>query len=222
MPDKITIKLIDGERLLQAGRQKIDATFLDFASSKACAFCGSAFFRDKRCTWKHWDRAKFCSRRCTSSHNVVRADAGRLSVADAFARWFERSDGCWLWAGALDRDGYGIFTYRGKTFRAARVALDLAGRAPANDQYACHHCDNPQCVRPDHLYAGSHADNEDDKRKRGRLKRGEEIHCAKLTEADVRAIRASNDDDRTLAERLMVSRSNISAIRSGKTWRHVR
>ena len=206
---------------LPSGRTEVSDRFLDFSCAKVCGYCGQEFYRDKRCTWAHWSRAKFCSRRCTSSHNSLRADLNRPSMRDAFSRWFTKGEGCWEWAGAVDKDGYGIFTYAGKNYRAPRMSLKLDGRALTSIQHACHTCDNPSCVRPSHLYPGSPKDNEDDKDKRGRRPLGEDVYCSKLKSSEVLEIRKSNEDSKTLALRYGVSKDNIVAIRSRLTWKHL-
>lgn len=141
--------------------------FKDASCSKACEQCGTAFYRDKRNTWAYWNRARFCSRDCFGAFDAARKIAARPERGIAFRQWYPEGEGCWEWQGAIDGDGYGIFTYAGKTYRAAREALTLDGRPPDN-KMACHHCDNPRCVRPDHLFVGTNQDNMRDMVAKGR------------------------------------------------------
>ena len=79
----------------------------------------------------------------------------------------EESDGCWVWTGARTKGGYGHLGIRGTTIQASHVAFALTrGRWPIAQ--VLHSCDNPPCVRPDHLTEGTIADNMRDMISRGR------------------------------------------------------
>jgi hypothetical protein len=94
-----------------------------------------------------------------------------------------------------------------------------------------HKCDVPLCVRPEHLFLGSHSDNTQDAFSKGRRPRrfrmppgfsvGERNGHAKLTDEQVRAIRASKKSGRQLARELGVSAGAIHHIRQGRAWRHL-
>jgi len=188
---------------------------------KTCANCGNDFEKDPRNTWAYWAKAKYCNQDCAGEAWSLEAASNRASMRETFERWIDKSQECWLWTGALDKDGYGAFSYAGKTRRAPGVALELDGRKPPPGQFACHHCDNPRCVRPSHLYVGTPASNVRDMVERGRNQRGSEHYAARLTDGDVLAIRASSEADLALSVRYGVSRSNITLIRLRKTWRHL-
>ena len=104
---------------------------------------------------------------------------------------------CWAWLGGRDSDGRGRIWHEGRNIPAPRVALILSGTPVPHGAFACHHCDNPNCVNPAHVYVGSALSNVADMDARGRRgssvrrprARGERNHNAKLTDEQVRWIR---------------------------------
>lgn len=113
-----------------------------------------------------------------------------MTPSELFWSHVDRSGECWLWAAALFPSGYGCTTWIGRSERAHRVAWALEfnnGELP--NSWVLHKCDNPGCVRPSHLFLGSHADNEADKTAKGRRPTGELHGCHKLTSEDVRWLR---------------------------------
>ena len=99
------------------------------------------------------------------------------------------------------------------------------GPIPAGMQ-VLHRCDNPPCVRPDHLFLGTNKDNVDDKMAKGRHKcpHGTDHHRAKLTEDQVREIRrlrSAGEEIKPLAKRFGVTHPLISAIANRRIWKHV-
>ena len=94
---------------------------------------------------------------------------------------------CWEWSRARIPDGYGHVGWNGKMFKAHRVAYAAANGLTEADLAAVeevmHECDNKRCIRPEHLRAGTHAENMQDAGARGRISRN------KLTEADVVVVR---------------------------------
>lgn len=79
--------------------------------------------------------------------------------------------GCWVWRGDKRPKGYGVVIHAGIRIAAHRLAYALAHPGKDIDSYlVLHHCDNPPCINPDHLYAGTYKDNNTDTVKRGRYK----------------------------------------------------
>ncbi len=141
---------------------------------------------------------------------------------------------CWQWKGTSSAQGYGIIQFfTGVNQRAARIALCLATRQSYyHDLLACHHCDNPGCCNPAHLFWGTPKDNTHDAMRKGRLTKppqsrqdGANNNNAKLTEYEVRQIKARYQPyvvtQLELATEYGVLPGTIRAIVGGKRWAHV-
>ncbi len=150
-------------------------------------------------------KQSYCSVDCSFLHRVVR----RLS-------------GCWVWGGSTDHDGYGQFSHDLNDFKAHRVAWEIEYDVliPAG-LCVLHACDNPPCCNPAHLFLGTQGDNTADKVAKGRQLRGSSIGTTKLTENDVRDIRASDTNQYELARLYRVQQSQISRIKRRKRWTHL-
>lgn len=139
----------------------------------------------------------------------------------------EKSDDCWTWKRALNhvRGGYGCFNAGGrKMIGAHRFSWTLHYGPIPEGLFVLHRCDNPPCVRPDHLFLGTHAENMADMEAKGRRPVGERAYQAKLTDADVVAIRNAADAGERhadIAKRYGTGRSHISQIAGGTTWTHI-
>jgi len=146
------------------------------------------------------------------SLQTARRVMGKVSVGQS---------GCWEWTAYKDANGYGAISFSGKRKLAHRVMYELRyGLIPAG-ACVCHSCDNPACVNPDHLFLGSHAENMADMASKGRAPKGETHVAAKLTEADVLAIRADTGTQQEIAAKYGIGKSQVSRIRLGQTWKHV-
>lgn len=147
----------------------------------------------------------------------------------SFWRRVHKTDSCWLWTGSKDRHGYGTVRLRTEEGRSRTGAHRLAwfythGEWP--DGHLCHHCDNPQCVNPGHLFVGSQADNIADAVSKGRVAKGDRLPQTRLTEEQVREaidlIVAGKATLMSLAERYGVSMATLSsAVRGTKSWQHI-
>lgn len=139
-------------------------------------------------------------------------------------------DGCYLWDGCTNphRGGYGVIWDGRRQAYAHRVAWTLAHGPVPQNMCVLHRCDQPLCVRADHLFLGDQATNMRDMARKGRgrtkCQRGVQNNRAILAEDDVRAIRnaASNGaTTRRLAAVYGVSQSNIVAVVKRRTWHWV-
>lgn len=133
--------------------------------------------------------------------------------------------GCWLWVGSVSRLGYGKFSIGRFMYVAPRLSLAIAGRAPGSEEFACHTCDNPRCVNPDHLFVGTRQDNIIDMHQKGRAAIGERMPTAKLTAnlvREIRSLRGVGHTQKSLAIRFGVGQMTISRIVRGQMWSHVK
>lgn len=135
----------------------------------------------------------------------------------------ELNTGCWLWCGALLETGYPVVSVGGVNLRVHRLSLSLKlGRYLRRKEWACHRCDTPACVNPEHLFAGTARDNSRDSLAKGRNYIGDKNPRAILSADDVRAIRSQpNADVGDLASRYGVTESTIHMIRRRATWKHL-
>lgn len=137
---------------------------------------------------------------------------------------------CWLWLGPTRGPGYGAFEIPAlKIYSAHRASWAIAhGDFPDWCTSICHSCDVERCVSPYHLFAGTHLDNMRDMQRKGRVHRPSHVGLrnpnAKLTELDVRRIRAAYEAGESLdalSRRSGVTKENIGAIVHRKTWVHI-
>lgn len=147
----------------------------------------------------------------------------RLSKEERFWRSVNKTDGCWLWTSGLDKDGYGAFRaeHDGKMYlRAHRYSYAIhKGKVPSLLE-VCHTCDVRACVRPDHLFLGTSADNTADKMAKGRHRviNGESHYKAVLTEEQARAILLDPRPHSQIANAYGVARTTISSLKARYSW----
>ena len=139
-----------------------------------------------------------------------------------------RTEGCWLWTGQT-KDGYGQFAVNQKKIGAHRVAYFLKHGPFDYNLLVCHHCDNPPCVNPEHLFLGTDRDNTDDMIKKDRHAYGQRLPQTKLKEEDVLEIvrRCKNNSWKhngrieEVAKEFNICAANIYSILDGRSWSHL-
>jgi len=140
-----------------------------------------------------------------------------------FYGWDVREDGCWIWRGPLKGE-YGVVSVKGKQFAAHRLSYERKhGPIPAG-LVGCHTCDNPPCINPDHLFAGTQSENMADMMAKGRNTYGSRQHASKLTDAAVRGIRqarAAGADVIDIAESYGIHKRQVYKIINREQWKHV-
>ena len=147
---------------------------------------------------------------------------------------------CWNWK-AVKSGNYGMFWYKNKMVLSHRMAYALEHNNLSiinhnknyhknNNNFECvlHHCDNPLCCNPNHMYIGNNKDNINDKvtRKRSQKMIGSLNGHSKITEQDVINIRKEyiprkNGGLKTIAEKYGISVTNIHDIIKRKIWSHI-
>lgn len=137
-------------------------------------------------------------------------------MTERLEKRIRKTPGCWEWTGEIMR-GYGVLNKK----RAHRIVYEECIGPIPGGMLICHHCDNRKCVNPDHLFMGTYGDNNRDRarKKRSADMRGEKGPYHKLTWDDVSVIRGSNLGQRILAQIYGVTQTNISCIKTGKSWK---
>ncbi len=158
----------------------------------------------------------------------------RQTLKERFWEKVDMAGDCWIWTGCTTAPGkYGRIVVDGKLELAHRVSWEMAnGPIPEiegsdfHGTCVCHSCDVKSCVNPAHLFLGTHQDNMDDMATKGRnaQPKGSKQHLAKMTESEVRSIRAAlarGQTQQSLADIYGVVQTSISKIACGLTWGHV-
>ncbi len=155
------------------------------------------------------------------------------SIEERFWSKVRKGDGCWEWTGYRKSKDYGYYTIlldgERKSWLTHRLAWRLRHGAIREGLCVLHRCDNPPCVRPDHLFLGTKTENNIDMRRKGRgaiapPQIGEANCKAKLSEEKVVSIRrlcASGVDKRFIADRYGVGHALIHKIASRQLWKHI-
>jgi hypothetical protein len=201
---------------------------------RRCKHCGQGFSVPQ----SRFDsgRGRYCCVGCYRAHPIP-------STESRFWPKVKIGTSCWLWTGSPASKGYCEISLGGSNpvcVGVHRFSYELHFGPIPDGLLVCHECDTPRCVRPDHLFLGTYADNGADCVRKGRaasgvrngrslhpecVPRGESHYGAKVTADQVAEIRSlyvpRRVSTRALAERFGLSRSQIFNIVSGAQWRSV-
>lgn len=160
---------------------------------------------------------------------LFNGDVKRLNrVVKKFWRYVEKGNDneCWIWKGTINEHGYGvIMAARSFLIRAHRLSYSLSIGKPMDDHLCIlHECDNPPCVNPRHLKAGTKLENTHDMIKKGRnsnppINYGEKHHNTKFKESDFYLIKNDKRSNRIIAMEFGVCEETIRRVKTGKTWK---
>ena len=185
--------------------------------------CESQFYAKNLCK-KHYGR--FIRRGNPQELYDPRGRIMAESLRQAFERYFKRGNEkeCWPWLGSVSHTGYGELRYKSKTYRAHRVSYMLHISSFDDELFICHKCDNPPCVNPNHLFAGTANDNVQDKVNKNRQAQLQEHGRAVLNNQQAKEIKdllAKGYARSQLAKMYHVSKSIIIDIDRGFTWKNI-
>lgn len=153
------------------------------------------------------------------------------TITDPVARFWMRVDKrgpneCWSWKAPLGTHGYGMVWWQGRGRNPHTVAWELAHGIIAKGVSILHHCDNRACCNVAHLFEGNTKINAQDAADKDRVAYGERHGCHKLTTLEVIGIRrryaAGGVTQKALARLYSVSRSNITMVVGGHTWKRAK
>lgn len=157
---------------------------------------------------------------------IMNADR-TLNIAERLehAGWTVTASGCWEFNGSR-RHGYGQIALAGKRNEIASRAAYMAWVGPIEaGLFVCHRCDNPPCINPAHLFLGSHDENVQDCVSKSRNVHGVRQWKSKLTDEDARGVRETYATglytQRQVGEMFGIVQTTVSAVITGKHWKHV-
>ena len=139
----------------------------------------------------------------------------------------DASNGCWEWTAYKKADGYGVLTVDGLAATAHRLSWVIHNGKITDGLCVLHHCDNPPCVNPEHLFLGTKYDNMQDMIKKGRKRVafGSGSGMSKLNEKSVKKIRklyaAGGVGFMALGRQFGVNKSTIRNVVRRTGWKHV-
>jgi len=130
---------------------------------------------------------------------------------------------CWEWTGYKDKNGYGQIGINNKIYYTHRIVYELINGSIPSNLSILHHCDNPSCCNPNHLFLGTRADNIKDMVSKGRQSKGENRPNSKHIYSQIVKIRqlysTGKYTQKQLGEKFNLNQSNISRIITNQKWK---
>lgn len=159
-----------------------------------------------------------------------------MNRGDAVERFWlcvDKGPGCWLWNRSTDTDGYGLFTtthgefgFQGRQSRASRVSWVIHNGPIPEKMCVLHEYDNPTCIKPTHLFLGTHKQNMEDASHKKRFDRaGSKNGRATVDESFVKKVRLEYNPRckrrgmAALVKKYNIPQGTLQKIIYGSTWK---
>lgn len=210
----------------------------------SCQHCQKEF------NWRKYGNRnipRFCSHKCRLDNGGTGfVDKPKKKISDmsseeklerlkkSFEKHVIRKEGCWDWKGPISKGGYPVMSCRRQigSDRGHKASWIIHFGEIPERMHICHKCDNPVCTNPDHLWIGTHKENNDDKIAKGRsrykqppIKKGSENASAVLNERKVKEIKGLLNEGHSsygIGKEFGVSKTTILRIKNGINWSHVK
>lgn len=140
----------------------------------------------------------------------------------------DHTTGCWVWEKCLNGDGYPVIWVNKKRWKGHRLSFFIFYGQDPGKLLVCHACDNRKCINPDHLWLGTHLDNNRDCINKNRMRHppnlGEKHGMSKFTDDLVRLIRkeySTGVTQTSLAKKYKCHQATIGRIVTRVRWKHI-
>lgn len=188
--------------------------------------CGSSKIHARGFCAKHYTRLRKRKFVFNDDGSVPGLD-DNLSLRERLMHYTSKDEnGCWIWQGAINTQGYGHMSYKGRLGLASRWSYEVFVQEIPPKMNVLHKCDVPKCINPNHLFLGSQLDNVRDAIAKGRMvyRKGEGHPNSMINDDIAKNIinkLASGLDATSIAKHLDISRHIVYSIKYGKAWQHI-